>query len=85
MAECFGIAYQRIEEKESLSNGLQELFQIVGPVICEIIANDEQDYIRSGAAFNSQRRFVNRPLEDQMPFLPREIMQKEMIVEPIDM
>lgn len=85
LAECFGIEYQRINQKANLITGLQNLLKTEGPIICEIIANDEQDYICSGAAFNSQRRFVNRPLEDQMPFLPREIMQKEMIVEPIDM
>ena len=84
LAECFGIEYQRIDQKADLSTGLQKLLKTEGPVICEIIATEEQDYIRSGAAFNSQRRFVNRPLEDQMPFLPREIIQKEMIIEPID-
>lgn len=85
LADCFGIEYQKIEQKEDLHIGLQKLLKTEGPVVCEIVATDEQDYIRSGAAFNSQRRFVNRPLEDQMPFLPREVIQKEMIIEPIDM
>lgn len=85
IAECFGIAYQRIEEKGEMDEGLKELMKTQGPVICEIMATEEQDYIRSGAAFNSQRKFVNRPLEDQMPFLPREVIEKEMIIEPIDM
>ncbi len=85
IAECFGIAYQRIEEKGEMDEGLKELIATQGPVICEIIATEEQDYIRSGAAFNSQRKFVNRPLEDQMPFLPREVIEREMIIEPIDM
>ena len=85
IAECFGIAYMRIEEKGKMDKGLKELMETQGPVICEIMATEEQDYIRSGAAFNSQRKFVNRPLEDQMPFLPREVMEKEMIIEPIDM
>lgn len=85
IAECFGIAYQRIEEKDKMDDGLKELMAMEGPVICEIMATEEQDYIRSGAAFNSQRKFVNRPLEDQMPFLPREVIEREMIIEPIDM
>lgn len=85
IAECFGIAYMRIEERGKMDAGLKELMEIQGPVICEIMATEEQDYIRSGAAFNSQRKFVNRPLEDQMPFLPREVIEKEMIIEPIDM
>ncbi len=85
IAECFGIAYMRIEEKGKMDEGLKELMETQGPAICEIMATEEQDYIRSGAAFNSQRKFVNRPLEDQMPFLPREVIEKEMIIEPIDM
>lgn len=85
IAECFGIAYLRIEEKGEMVEGLKELIATQGPVICEIMATEEQDYIRSGAAFNSQRKFVNRPLEDQMPFLPREVIEREMIIEPIDM
>jgi len=85
IAECFGIAYQRIEEKGKMDEGLKELMATHGPVLCEIMATEEQDYIRSGAAFNSQRKFVNRPLEDQMPFLPREVIEREMIIEPIDM
>ena len=85
IAECFGIAYQRIEEKGKMDEGLKELIATHGPVLCEIMATEEQDYIRSGAAFNSQRKFVNRPLEDQMPFLPREVIEREMIIEPIDM
>lgn len=85
IAECFGIAYQRIEEKGKMDEGMKELMKAQGPVLCEIMATEEQDYIRSGAAFNSQRKFVNRPLEDQMPFLPREVIEREMIIEPIDM
>lgn len=85
IAECFGIAYMRIEEKGEMGERLKGLMEMEGPVICEIMATEEQDYIRSGAAFNSQRKFVNRPLEDQMPFLPREVIEREMIIEPIDM
>ena len=85
IAECFGIAYMRIEEKGEMDEGLKGLMETQGPVLCEIMATEEQDYIRSGAAFNSQRKFVNRPLEDQMPFLPREVIEREMIIEPIDM
>lgn len=85
IAECFGIAYMRIEEKGEMGERLKGLMEMDGPVICEIMATEEQDYIRSGAAFNSQRKFVNRPLEDQMPFLPREVIEREMIIEPIDM
>lgn len=85
LSNSFNIPYYRIESKDDLAAGLEYILSINGPVLCEIIATENQDYIRSGAAFNSQRKFVNRPIEDQMPFLDREIIKKEMIIEPIDM
>ena len=33
---------------------------------------------------NSKRRIVMRPLEDQAPFLDRELFEKEMIITPLD-
>lgn len=85
LSNSFNIPYYRIESKDDLAAGLEYILSINGPVLCEIIATENQDYIRSGATFNSQRKFVNRPIEDQMPFLDREIIKKEMIIEPIDM
>ena len=45
---------------------------------------EEQPFIGVAAAFNSKRKYVNRPLEDQAPWLDREDFLNEMIVEPID-
>lgn len=85
LSNSFNIPYYRIESKDDLAAGLEYILSINGPVLCEIIATENQDYIRSGATFNCHRKFVNRPIEDQMPFLDREIIKKEMIIEPIDM
>lgn len=85
VADCFGIPYYKIDAKENLAQRIKEVLSMSGPLICEIIATENQDYIRSGATFNSLRKFVNRPLEDQMPFLDRELIQKEMIIDPIDL
>lgn len=84
VAHCFGLPYIRINGTQELSAKLADLNVWDGPVICEILAVENQDYIRSSAAFNSDRRFVNRPIEDQAPFVDRELFKKEMIIEPID-
>jgi len=56
-----------------------------GPVLCEIIGRDDQNYIEVGQVKSSiEKRFVRRPLEDQQPFLPRERFLAEMVIEPID-
>ena len=84
VAQCFKILYERINDITELDGKLDEVMNMEGPVICEVMAVEDQAYIHTGAGFNSQRRFVVRPLEDQVPFMDRELLIKEMIVEPID-
>ena len=84
VAQCFKIPYIKINHIDELDTKLDEVMNTEGPVICEVMAVEDQVYIRSGAGFNAQRKFVVRPLEDQMPFMDREILKSEMIVEPID-
>lgn len=84
VAECFDIPYMMIDSKEQIENKLEALFDIEGPIICEVICEENQEYIQNSFAFNSQRRMVNRPLEDQAPFMDRELFKREMIIDPID-
>ena len=85
VAECFGIHYQRIETVGGLDAGLVALFSHPGPVLCEIMGREDQGYIELGQARSTQDgRFVRRPLEDQAPFLPRDVFLREMLIEPVD-
>ena len=63
---------------------LISLFQIDNPAICEVMGVEEQDYIHSSYVINAERKIVNRPIEDQKPYIDREIFMKEMIIKPID-
>ena len=67
-----------------LQKKLKSVIKTDGPVLCEVIGLENQDYISSSHARNSNRRFVHRPIEDQAPFLDRELFLSEMIVKPID-
>ena len=85
VADCFGFYYQRIDNLASLDSGLLALFAHEGPVLCEIIGREDQGYIELGYTRSKEDgRFVRRPLEDQSPFLPREVFLREMVIEPID-
>ena len=84
LAQAFNLPYLRIEGSQNLSEKLAEMFKIEGPVLCEVICVEEQEFITVSCAFNSKRRYVNRPLEDQAPFLDRELFLSEMVIEPID-
>jgi len=85
VAECFGLKYIKIGKPKELELGLDNMFSYNGAVLCEIMGNVEQSYIEVGQTRSLvDKRFVRRPLEDQKPFLPRDLFLKEMIVKPID-
>ena len=85
VADCFGLTYLRIDSVNELESGLKKMFNLEGAVLCEIIGKADQSYIEMGQTRSSiDRRFIRRPLEDQEPFLPRELFLREMLIEPID-
>ena len=84
VAECFDLNYINIDKQSNLKKGLLELINIEGPTICEIKGNEMQNYIEVSVAKSSiTNRLVRRPLEDQSPFLARDLFLKEMIIDPI--
>ncbi len=84
ISKAFGIKYKLINTKKNLKNEVNEVFKEKKAIICEIIADENQEYIEIGYAKNSKGKIVRRPLEDQKPFLDRNIFFNQMIVEPID-
>lgn len=85
VADCFGLHYLRIENVAQLDQGLAAMLAHPGPVLCEIMGRADQGYIEIGQARSAvDRRLTRRPLEDQEPFLSRELFLAEMIIEPID-
>lgn len=81
VARAFGFEYSSIRKSADLKTGLQDLVASIRPTICELSALPDQDYVRMGGFFDASRRYLARPLEDQVPFLPREVLRSEMIVE----
>ena len=84
VAEAFEIPYVKINNSTELVDILKQLFVTEGPVLCEVMGIENQDYLSSSHTRNAEKRIVNRPIEDQAPFREREIFLSEMIVKPID-
>lgn len=84
IALSFEIPYIRVDSGEELEEKLSTVLQMEGPVLCEVMCVEEQQYLHSSFTRGRAGRIVRRPLEDQSPFMDREIFLKEMIVEPID-
>lgn len=85
VADTFGIPYTRVNTSAELEGKIQSVFQSEGPVICEIMCVEDQPYLHSSFTRGQSGRIVRRPLEDQSPFMDRELFLKEMLIEPIDL
>ena len=85
LATCFGLRYMRVEGSKDLEEKLIKLEQINEPIICEVMAVDNQEYFRTSGTFNAQRRFVMRPIEDLYPWMDRDTFVNEMVIDPIDL
>uniref|UniRef100_UPI00404783D6 thiamine pyrophosphate-binding protein n=1 Tax=Polynucleobacter sp. TaxID=2029855 RepID=UPI00404783D6 len=85
VASCFGLKYMKIENTLQLDEGLRMLISYEGPVLCEIMGREDQGYIEVGQARSQiDNTLIRRPLEDQSPFIDREIFMQEMVIDPID-
>ena len=85
VAACFDLKYVNIDGPDQLRSGLLEVLNNLGPTLCEIVGRPDQGYIEVGQTRSEiDRRLVRRPLEDQVPFLEREVFRSEMIIEPIN-
>ena len=84
VAKAFNFGYVKIESSNNLEGNLKSVMDMDGPILCEIMGLENQKYISSGHARNLKGAIVSRPLEDQTPYMDRNLFLSEMIVEPID-
>lgn len=80
----FEIKYLRANNGNEIDKILQDAFVIEEPVIIEVMCKEVQELLTVALMKNKKRRLVTSPIEDQAPFLPREIFREEMIIKPIE-
>lgn len=85
VASAFDIPYFFIGNTDDLREKLKDILEIDGPLICEIRGLSSQKYIRTARALLESGASLPRPLEDQEPFLPREMLENEMLIESINL
>ncbi len=84
MAEAFGIGYVKIEKTSEIEAGLKNVFADDKPCICEVITDPDEFDLHNALVMYGKRKFGFRPIEDQSPFVDRDIFYEEMIVEPME-
>ena len=84
IAYAFDLPYAKIEKSSVLLDRLNEVLNMEGPVLCEVMCQTDQMLVAAGHAKNSKNRIAPRPLEDMAPFIDRDLFYKEMIIAPVD-
>ena len=70
IAAAFEIPYLRLDKAEDLDLVVQKLVATKGPVICEVVVDEEQDVLfKQGYKANSDGTFSPQPLSEMAPFL----------------
>tara|TARA_R110002020_G_scaffold28964_2_gene91727 strand:- start:8936 stop:10114 length:1179 start_codon:yes stop_codon:yes gene_type:complete len=85
ITEAYGLKYTKIETVEELENGIQEVLDYDGPVVCEVMCQKWQEVIPTLISTKTKDgRIVSRPFEDMYPLLTREEFYDNMIIDPIN-
>lgn len=83
IADAFGMPYRKISSRDDVSV-LRELLLSNGPLICEVPGALDQQYLEIGYLRSPSGKSTRRPLEDQKPFLDRDTILSEMVIELVD-
>lgn len=80
VANCFNFKYIKIDNNKELNDKLKLVFYENESIICEIMCDEKQKYLHTSMMKDSNNKFVRRPMEDQSPFLDREIIKSELLI-----
>ncbi|GFO70135.1 acetolactate synthase [Geomonas limicola] len=84
IAKAYGISYVKISRLSELSAKLDQVKELTGPVICEIITPSKQLLVpRVASKKLDDGTMVSMPYDDMFPFLPRDEYQKNRVFDKL--
>ena len=86
LSGAFDLPYRKAEKHEELSDAIRATLECEGPAVCEIMIDENVVFApKLGAKQHPDGRITSPPLEDLSPFLSREVLRENMIIEsPVD-
>jgi acetolactate synthase I/II/III large subunit len=82
IATAYGLPNTRISNTEELNLKIDAVLQAPGPMVCEIIMEENQPLIpRVSSLKKPDGTIISKPIEDLFPFLSREEFHENMIVD----
>lgn len=82
IAQAFGFPTFEVSRANQLTGTIQEWLAVEGPAVCEIQVEDDQDKLpRPGFTIRDDQHWVAKPLEDMYPFLDRQTLRENMVID----
>lgn len=85
LALAYDLPYSRLTQHTDMLESLQAFLKIEGPGICEVMLALDQEFAPKASSKRlADGRMVTRPLEDLAPFLIREELKQNMLIDTVD-
>jgi acetolactate synthase-1/2/3 large subunit len=81
----FGLPFLRCARHVDMNDAIAATLRIDGPAVCEIMLDENQPFApKLGAKQLPDGRIISPALEDLSPFLSREELRENMLIDPIE-
>lgn len=81
VAWAFGIPAMEVSDIGDVAEGIEQTLSGEGPRLCVIHTDPDQVFVpKLSLSYDATGALVSPPLEDLSPLLPREVMEREMLI-----
>jgi acetolactate synthase-1/2/3 large subunit len=85
LSEAFGLPFRRCARHEDMAQAISDTMAIDGPAVCEVMLDENIAFApKLGAKIWPDGRITSPPLEDLSPFLSREELRENMLIDFLD-
>jgi acetolactate synthase-1/2/3 large subunit len=82
---AFGFNYVRAERHDELEGAIRQTLDQPGPAVCEIMIDETVPFApKLGAKQHPDGRITSPALEDLSPFLPRDVLRENMLIDLLE-
>jgi len=82
LSAAFDLPYRKVTSHDQMKNAIAKTLAEPGPCVCEIMIDENVSFApKLGAKQHPDGRITSPPLEDLSPFLPREVLRENMIID----
>ena len=85
IAKAYGFASESIKNHTEINKKLSKVLKSKETVLCNVKLDEFQKLIPKLVAFKTKEgKYISKPIEDMLPFLPRDEFRAHMLVKPLE-